>query len=253
MTQSQTLSKSGLQAHESTLNNLMAMISREDFPTGKRLPSERDLSSMLGVSRNTVRSALSFLQARGIVEIRKGSGAYLISKPEHGDQYGTISQSVSMTWSDRLEACYLIIPAIASLATIRIDNDSLLKVEQCAIRMGRAILNADENNLGIELSNFSRTIALCSRNQALINACKHICPEQNFIKDIFFDLPLQKRETIFSDCIKVLNALKSKKPAEAMHMAQQRILRMALVLSEYRKVKITSYLRGEIMKKGVTL
>ena len=253
MTQCQALTKKGHHTQESIVNNLMSMVSRQDFPVGRRLPSERDLSSMFGVSRNTVRIALSFLQARGIVEIRKGSGAYLASKPVIGDQCGTVFQNVSIAWSDRLEACYLIVPAIASLAAMRIDKDSLIQVEQCVTRMGKAILSSDQDNLGVELANFSRTLALCTQNQALISVCKHICPEQHYIKKIFFDLPLQKREVIFSDCISVLNALKSNNPAEARQMAQQRILRMALVLSEYSKERISSYLQGEIMDKGVTI
>lgn len=253
MLQQQTLLKNNNNAQETTLKKLLAMLSREDFPVGKRLPSERDLSRMFKVSRNTVRSALGFLHARGTLEIRRGSGAYLATKPDLTNESGAFVEDGSPSWSDSIEACYLFIPSIACLAAKRINRDSLLKVEQCAIRMGRAIMNADENTLGAELSNFSRTIALCSGNRAVIEACRHICPEKNFIKDFFFDLPMQKRETIFSDCIKVLNALKSKDPDEARQLMQLRILRMALVLSEYSKVEISAYLQEEIMKKGVRL
>ena len=44
---------------------------------GSRLPSERALCETLGVSRPTVREALKRWEALGIVEMRKGSGAYL--------------------------------------------------------------------------------------------------------------------------------------------------------------------------------
>ena len=41
---------------------------------GERLPAERDLAQQLGITRVTVRSALSALSAEGLVEARQGSG-----------------------------------------------------------------------------------------------------------------------------------------------------------------------------------
>ena len=45
---------------------------------GDRLPTERTLAAQLGVSRSTIREALHSWQAMGLVEIRKGSGTYLL-------------------------------------------------------------------------------------------------------------------------------------------------------------------------------
>jgi DNA-binding FadR family transcriptional regulator len=44
---------------------------------GAALPTETELMSLLGVSRNSVREALKALQAMGIVEIRHGFGTYV--------------------------------------------------------------------------------------------------------------------------------------------------------------------------------
>jgi DNA-binding transcriptional MocR family regulator len=43
---------------------------REVLRTGDRLPSERELAKQFGVSRVTVRQALSVLQAMGLIESR---------------------------------------------------------------------------------------------------------------------------------------------------------------------------------------
>jgi len=52
-------------------------ILRKVFLPGERLPSELELCEAFGVSRTAVREALRMLSARGLVEIRKGSGAYV--------------------------------------------------------------------------------------------------------------------------------------------------------------------------------
>jgi GntR family transcriptional repressor for pyruvate dehydrogenase complex len=49
---------------------------------GDQLPSERELSDRLRVSRSTVREAVQFLHALGIVEIRHGAGTFVRSAPD---------------------------------------------------------------------------------------------------------------------------------------------------------------------------
>jgi len=59
------------------LDVLAAYVEAAGIATGDRLPSERVLCAKLAVSRPTVREALKRWEALGIVEMRKGSGAYL--------------------------------------------------------------------------------------------------------------------------------------------------------------------------------
>ena len=44
---------------------------------GDRLPPERDLAEILGVSRASLRGALKAFQVMGVLEVRQGSGNYL--------------------------------------------------------------------------------------------------------------------------------------------------------------------------------
>src|SRR5207244_10746436 len=44
------------------------------FAAGGRIPPEHELVQRLGVSRTVVRDALRVLEARGLVEVRRGSG-----------------------------------------------------------------------------------------------------------------------------------------------------------------------------------
>ena len=53
---------------------LRAAILSGELPPGMRLPSERELSKTLGVTRVTLRPALFSLQAEGLLTVRHGSG-----------------------------------------------------------------------------------------------------------------------------------------------------------------------------------
>jgi GntR family transcriptional regulator len=58
-------------------DQLAARIESGELRAGERLPPERDLAEGLGVSRMTVRQALSSLAARGLVERGVGRGTFV--------------------------------------------------------------------------------------------------------------------------------------------------------------------------------
>ena len=45
---------------------------------GSRLPNEFELGRLFGVGRSTIREAVKLLASRGILEVRRGSGTYVI-------------------------------------------------------------------------------------------------------------------------------------------------------------------------------
>ena len=61
-------------------DQLRGLIARGEYPVGQRLPPERDLAAQLGVSRPSVREALIALEVEGFVEVRPGSGIYVIAR-----------------------------------------------------------------------------------------------------------------------------------------------------------------------------
>ena len=63
---------------------LRVLIGRGEFPVGARLPAERDLARQLGVSRPSVREALIAMEVEGWVEIRTGSGIYVLDRDAKG-------------------------------------------------------------------------------------------------------------------------------------------------------------------------
>src|SRR6266481_256242 len=59
-------------------DQIRTLVRSKEFPAGSRLPPERDLAKQLGVSRPSVREALIALEVEGLVEVRIGSGIYVL-------------------------------------------------------------------------------------------------------------------------------------------------------------------------------
>lgn len=64
--------------YHTVANKILELIDSGVFPPGSRLPGERDLATKFGVSRVAVREAEIALQAQGRLEIKVGSGAYVL-------------------------------------------------------------------------------------------------------------------------------------------------------------------------------
>jgi len=67
---------------DSVAAQIRNLIISEQIAEGARLPPERELAQRFGASRPTVSQALRSLSLMGLVEIRHGSGAYVVRRPE---------------------------------------------------------------------------------------------------------------------------------------------------------------------------
>lgn len=63
--------------YQQIAEQLSALIASGEFASGERLPSERELATLLGVSRPSVREAFVALEIAGSVEVRVGLGVFV--------------------------------------------------------------------------------------------------------------------------------------------------------------------------------
>jgi len=67
--------------YEEVVGELYKIIDQSNLQPGDKLPSERELTENLGISRNVLREAFHVLESRGIIVSRQGSGRYLRALP----------------------------------------------------------------------------------------------------------------------------------------------------------------------------
>lgn len=68
------------QVTEQAVEVIHQRIQQNTYPVGSALPSQRDLALQLGISRASLREALTRLAALGLLEIKAGKGVYVISQ-----------------------------------------------------------------------------------------------------------------------------------------------------------------------------
>jgi len=120
-------------AGEHVADRLVTAIALGEFVPGQRLPAERDLAAMLGVSRATVREALQRLSALGYVEVRRGrsGGAYVRSSwgPQAQEM---VSRTLLPGW-ERFERLFdfrqLVEPLIARTAAERRSPEDIARID----------------------------------------------------------------------------------------------------------------------------
>lgn len=123
-------------------NQIKEKIAAGTYLPGARLPSERELSEMLEVSRPSVREALIALEIEGWVDVRVGSGVYVTPLEAHltlGDLQGADRAKAGITLdigaNDLLQARLLVEPYCAELAALNATPEQIKEMEEATLAL----------------------------------------------------------------------------------------------------------------------
>ena len=104
-------------------DRLVTAIALGVYVPGQRLPTERELTAMLGVSRTSVRGALQHMTDSGYLEVRRGrNGGYFVLADWGPDSAEHVSRHLVPNWAEfeaLFDARTLIEPLIARTAAER--------------------------------------------------------------------------------------------------------------------------------------
>ena len=125
---------------EKTADRLYEMIVDEQcYAPGSKLPNENELSESLSVSRTTLREAISFLVAQGVLEIRRGKGTFVAEDLSAAglDLTSLAGMRSRVRAKDLFEMRLIFEPATVALACRRATDEELRQIQKKAERMER--------------------------------------------------------------------------------------------------------------------
>ncbi len=228
------------------IKQIIAFLQSEEIKTGERLPSERDMALRFNSSRNTIRSTIKMLQASEIIKVKPGSGYFLISKNKFGELIREDKESDQIKRiTQNLEAFYLFEPTVVSIATLRINEEKMNKLELCIIQLGQALMgnNADKftNNHHI----FHQIIRSASNNDSIIQMLQKLEITYSLVSDMFEKCTPEDRNQIFAAHIHLFNAVKSKDPDFAYKHSQEMIITISTLLEKYENVVLPNIIKNK--------
>ena len=143
-------------------DQITALIEGGEYSAGSRLPPERDLAKQLGVSRPSVREALIALEVEGYVEVRVGSGVYVLGKQPKARRAALPADSGPF---ELIRARSLIESECAALAAKNATKSQVRAMEQALEDMRR---RRDKGAMPLDADRtFHARIAEASGNSAL--------------------------------------------------------------------------------------
>lgn len=201
------------------VSQIELLILRGVLRPGERLPSERDLADRLGVSRPSLREAISELQAMGLLASKAGSGVYVADvlssafSPALAGLFGKHTEAMLDYITFRRD-----VEALAAERAARFGSESDLKVIQTAL--DRMAGNGDTNPAtDAQLdAQFHSSIIEASHNVVMLHVMRAMF---GLLSDgIFYNRQVMfgqstTREALLAQHVAINEAIQARDPAAA--------------------------------------
>ncbi|HLA80866.1 MAG TPA: FadR/GntR family transcriptional regulator [Thermoleophilia bacterium] len=186
---------------------------REVIPGGK-LPTERELSELAGVSRTAVREAIRTLEAEGLVDVRHGYGTFVAEDARDAlvRPFSTLLELGEISLEEIMAARQLIEPELAALAALRAADEDVANLRAITRQMRFEDVSPERyESLDTE---FHLTIARVSSNRAVVQIVRGLRLLLSDVTQTFFALP-QWLEEAPVEHIPVFESIQDRDPDRA--------------------------------------
>ncbi|MFE1166817.1 FadR/GntR family transcriptional regulator [Nocardiopsis sp. NPDC058789] len=211
------------------VERIKAMIADGEVGPGERLPTERELSARLGVSRGSVREAISSLTTLGVLSVRHGAGVYVTAlRPADLLEAFSVLAEVSRdeTLLEVLQVRRMIEPAATAVAAARATPEDLARIGDLLDRM-----EADADRAPADDLDFHRAVVACAGN-ATLSAVHAGLSSRTFNERVWAGLGREGlTDTLFQDHRRIHEALTARDPEAARAAAAAHVLRVERWLS----------------------
>ena len=146
---------------------LFHYILQEPVEVGQKIPNEFELAEKFGVGRSTIREAVKGLVSKGVLEVRRGSGTYVISTSTLEDDPLGLSRfdDKYKLALELFEVRLMLEPEIASLACENATAEDLEQLSALCDEVEHLYLTG-QNHIKKDVE-FHTCIARCSQNRVV--------------------------------------------------------------------------------------
>jgi len=203
------------------IERIRAMIRNGELQPGSRLPPERKLAEMFGVSRTSLRQAFQALAERGIIESRQGDGTYLLTAIETPLSTDAIAKAISEQSGllhEVVEFRRLIEPPLAALAARRISPEAIDRLKILVCDQQRALtVGRDADGFDAE---FHQVLAESAGNRVIARVMSAIQSIVNESRSVWLQSD-ERRLASMEGHLRIIDALETRN-AEAARSAMER-------------------------------
>lgn len=161
--------------YKQVADKIQAMIAADGYVSGDRLPSERELSARLEVSRASLREGLIALELGGLVEVRSNSGVYISERPAAAPALPEAGPGPFEVLSARRIIECEIAAIAAQVATDRAIDAILVAVEAMERDHDDVATNEQADR------NFHMAIATATGNSALVGVMNFLWDQRGHL------------------------------------------------------------------------
>lgn len=230
--------------YQHVAERLARAIASGAYRPGDRLPAERDLAQTYSVSRPTVREAIIALELDGLVEVRVGSGVYVIrSERNDAPQIARDIGAFELT-----EARLLVEGEVAALAASQISDEEIAELEALLDEMERA--NRKSAGAGELVDRqFHETIARATRNSALLQTVEHLWTVRNRSPQVLKLLEKTRAKgyvPVIGEHRAILAALRARDPNAARAAMRDHLSRVLDYLLDATEVEVIAEAKARV-------
>lgn len=152
------------------IEQIKEQIKNGELKVGDKLPPERKLAELFGVSRTSIREAIQALAFSGYLEVIQGKGAFVNDSALKYDEVSKlITKTSDFSLSDLMEVRIMMESEFAKLAAKRANKKDIKNIEKCFEEMKTA---TNVSTFVIEDLNFHIAIAEASHNKLMNSLMK---------------------------------------------------------------------------------
>jgi GntR family transcriptional repressor for pyruvate dehydrogenase complex len=210
---------------ESTLEvivqQIKGQIKKGILKPGEKLPSERKLADLLGVSRASVREAIQALAFSGYLEVNQGKGTYILEMATKYDEIANFFSEFSNYSLDYLmEARIMLEGEFARLAALNASQEEIDVIERV---FNEIASSKDLNTFFVKDLEFHLTIAKATHNP-IMNGLMNIIGEMLYKEtQKIIEISRDTRENTIETTRELVQAIKKRNAEQAKELMSKHI------------------------------